>query len=1590
MTPPASPTDALPPPPGRAPRRRWARRIGWGVLGLVGGVLLLVAGALLFLTAPAGEEWLRGKALELANEQLSGRLEAGSVDLSLTGLTLRDVKLYTPEGELVAEVALIDARLALSSLLSQHVEVKSARVERPRLYLEQDERGLNLARALEPREPKPEEPDTGRGSLRVSVKDFTLEDGYVDFESDTEEGTRQVRLEDFDARGGGSYGAAKRSFTARLEATGELTRPTTGPVKLSLQGEGEEENLSTEVELQVAGLEAVARGGMRGVEEAWAELKRLSLEPETARAVVPGWPLRVPVTVEGNAQKQGARVQANLDAKAGSATLDVDGSFHLETLRTDGITLQARDINLAELLESGPATSIVAHLTVRGGGMSLETLEGEVDFTVSPSEYRGQPLGPVELRASARNGSFQLSRLRALAPGVSLDAQGQGTLEDIELKGSLSVSNLALLGQVVNKLRPGPGLALSGSGALDFQLNGPLRAPGLELSGTFASLGYEDVLVRELNLKASAPDVTHPLTADASLQVGELRAGGRTFQDLSASLATRGRALDARVRSQGDVELSLDLAGTVDEDQEGLAVRALTLAFPETTWKLQAPTHVDFGGGRLEVKPALRLAAAGQRLSLTLEKEGPRVDGRVKVEALNLAKLPRAFVPESLGLGGTLSAEVSAQGRLPRPNATVSLHLEEGRFQQYSDLDVALRGTYQRDRAKGTLTASAPAARLTADFNVPVQGVLRRRGEALDLRVDLAHLDLAQVRQWLERPEPLGGKLAGLLEVSGTAREPRLALTLRGEGVRYDGKPPSVVMEPISFTLGVTSQEADGTLEARLDVQGVGAESHVSLQTPFTVGGLLAEPPTPEALMRAPMRLEAGLSEVPFSLLGGLAQLQESKGTVSLRLAMTGAALAPEGHVELLASGVTANGMPPLDGYFSTCAGKEDLRLALVAFQRKGEAPTPLDALAGLREGGRDVLCGESVYRQLARRPGAGKVLPPLVELSATLGAPLGALQDPEVIGWVPFELHGRLSPTPLNELPGLVSAEPELRAQGLQGTVSLELSAQGTPAAPRVVLDAGLQQLGVGKLALGQAHLHYAYAEARSRLDALITAPSGGTLLLEAGLPLELSLPALQQRELDVSRLPLEVKLLARRFDMGFLSGATEMVRSLGGVLSADAQVAGTVGAPTLQGTVKWENGRLGLMGLGEYRDIRVNLAVTEERIQLEELFARAGAGELRLTGDARLVGTRGSEASSTFQLTSQLTANDFPIVFDDQLVATLGLRGNINGTLSARNVNLNEVFIREAHVRLPEVARKDLQPLERPGDIVMVRNGVPLNKDRGRRPSSGQEPPDGGTGGAGGTGVPQRQYRMEINAPGNIWIHGTDINLEVGVPQNERLIVRYAEELAISGPVRVLQGWVSVLGRRFDLQRQSEVRFTGPPLTPSLNVTAEHTNERENVTVFITVRGQGKELQIEPTSDPPMPETEIYTLLATGRRTLERGSGASMTGAQAASVVGSLVATQAKNAIAKELPLDVFSIETGEGGLADTRLEVGTYISDKLYVGYTRGVGNTQQPGEVTNAVRVQYQFSPSWSLEAIYGDSDEGGADFGGVDLIWNNEY
>jgi len=249
-----------------------------------------------------------------------------------------------------------------------------------------------------------------------------------------------------------------------------------------------------------------------------------------------------------------------------------------------------------------------------------------------------------------------------------------------------------------------------------------------------------------------------------------------------------------------------------------------------------------------------------------------------------------------------------------------------------------------------------------------------------------------------------------------------------------------------------------------------------------------------------------------------------------------------------------------------------------------------------------------------------------------------------------------------------------------------------------------------------------------------------------------------------------------------------------------------------------------------------------------------------------------------------------------------------------------------------------------------------------------------DAGTGSA-GSGRAGTQLTIVVNAPRNLWIQGNDINTEIGLSDGFR--IEYASEPRIFGDVNVLRGRLDVFGRRFDLQRESKVSFTGPATAPSMNVTSSYENEIEQVTVHLKVQGEPTTLQLQATSEPPLPETEIYTLLATGHTSLQRGTGTTSTSGEAASLVGSLAASQLKKTLSSKLPLDVLSIEAGDSGITGTKLEAGTYVNDRLYVGFTARIGADPMRGENSNQVDLEYQLSKRWSVNGSYGDARAGEA-------------
>ena len=91
--------------------------------------------------------------------------------------------------------------------------------------------------------------------------------------------------------------------------------------------------------------------------------------------------------------------------------------------------------------------------------------------------------------------------------------------------------------------------------------------------------------------------------------------------------------------------------------------------------------------------------------------------------------------------------------------------------------------------------------------------------------------------------------------------------------------------------------------------------------------------------------------------------------------------------------------------------------------------------------------------------------------------------------------------------------------------------------------------------------------------------------------------------------------------------------------------------------------------------------------------------------------------------------------------------------------------------------------------------------------------------------------------------------------------------------------------------------------------------------------------------------------------------------------------------------MPIDVIKIDVGDSsaagytGIAQTRLEIGKYLSSSIYVSYVHQFGALQIGTQVlsANLGTFEYRFKRHYALDLTIGDAPEGRAD-----LFWSIRY
>ncbi len=1506
---------------------RLAGAAGWALLAALAALGVAISLVVALAASPVGRPLVAGLVVGQVDAALAGKLELEAVEvLPRGGVELRGLRVFDPEGLLVLQVTRVRLFADLTRLSRQELGVV-LELDGPSVLLESDaDGGVSLARAFAPAHPSP--PAAAGPGAAPARPDWTLRLTRLtvrggDLWWQLADRSTGAELTGLDLDAEGAYGPAG-GFLG-LDVKAEASSPVPGPLALAVAASLQGDQLEVPVLQASLGptvVEALGRADLAGGAFR-AAVTRLGVGAADARRLSPQAALAGDLAGTAYAESDGALLTAAVHVRpdGAAAAAAAPGDAHA------AVALRLRPPARAVGFDLAMAALDPSRLLAQAppGRLTLTARGGAAGAGLD--DLRGRlalELAPSRLRAGELGPvSIQARADRGLVEVTRL----QGRLPGLAVEGA---GRWRAGGAVGGEVAAGSGdLALLGrnlaalTGAALPPLRGQVRATAA-LSGT-----------------AAAPELRATLTAPL------LAAGADRVEGLELSAEAAGPARDPRGRvtasasraAAGGVELrDASLLAGLAGDEASLTAAATLPDLGRDPVSLQGFARVarDRRGAELR---ELSVAWPGARWALarpaTATFDPPAVD------RLELADGPRRLaLSGGLRPAGVLDARLEVVrldlARLPRGLVPADL----GAGGEVS-LDARATGTTRRPSVAAHLTLAegalkgltglqllgdvgwdGAAGRLTADL-----GLLRAGGGALDLSLDLP-LPLARA----PGREPIalaldatGWSLEVLREAAGAAAAPPVTGTL-GAHLALAG------------TVAAPTARAAATLEdGRLEELGpLGVASALELPgdaADLTVAARLDGAPLLTLQGRVPLDL-AGLLLRPEAAPRALrdAALTASAELVGLELSrLAGRAGLPEG----LAGTVT--GAAAFGGTLAAPRGQATLALAG-------------GAAAGLRDlSGRVELAAEPSRTALLLRAAVGGV--EALRADASLGAPPERLADPAALRAASLALTATVPSLELRRAAG--------QALPLEGTLDAKLAVTGTLARPEGRLDAAGAGLVVDGRPLGAVAVvvRSDAAGASATAELSLRPASGGVLWAGATLAAALGLDA---DPAALRRAPATLRVTSEALDLGFLPAAAPgVVRAASGPLTVDLGAAGPLEGLRPRGTILLEKGRLAVAELGDWTDLSVTATLGDRVIEVSRLAARRGKGTLAGRLAARELGT----ARATLE--GRLEFDEFTLAHAGMDLVTLDLPLELTGALTEDLLDAT-VTIPSGTVRLPRKTPRTLQTLEARDDIQVGRPRPP------RRPWGAAAAP--------GQPAPRPfEARCRVVMPGRLFVKGENPGIDLEVKGDTTWRVAGAG-LTVEGPVEVVRGTVEpIAGRVFHVER-GRVTFTGGAVEAGqLDAVARYDHPAAQVTV--TVGGRVPAPTIQLSSRPPMDDAAIAMLIATGRTEIKASTTevSSLTGKEAGNVaLGAAAGMIFKSLVADKLPVDQVSLDA-------STLRAGKYLTDKLFIGYTRRFEAKPEQGENVNEVKAEYQITPRWNFELRYGDAQAGDAS-----LIWSKDY
>ena len=538
-------------------------------------------------------------------------------------------------------------------------------------------------------------------------------------------------------------------------------------------------------------------------------------------------------------------------------------------------------------------------------------------------------------------------------------------------------------------------------------------------------------------------------------------------------------------------------------------------------------------------------------------------------------------------------------------------------------------------------------------------------------------------------------------------------------------------------------------------------------------------------------------------------------------------------------------------------------------------------------------------------------------------------------------------------------------------GSLDAELGLRGSLSAPRLSGTIKVARASSGIYPLGDLEADILYADSSISWDVSLHQPDGNRMTTSGLLPL---IPSDGENGLRApGEKPFRLRLTADRFDMASLKPLLPAIDRLEGIVEADMSAGNRVGQPHFEGFVRLDNAALQSTSLGiAYDSIGINILGERERLLLDTFHVKSGDGVLTASGfvgkPTDYIDRVIREAELTIQARQFLLANtrSFEMILDGDLdVVSAADSTALAGTLT----------ILRSRFWLPTFFEQMKQRQDDESAPLLV------------QATRGQVTASGGAVDSATTERPPLAKNLtgtvEIKIPRNTWFHSPEMNVAI---EGELDVVVHGDSIQLFGFVKVYRGTFIVYGKRFDVVEGRLDFQGGTSFVPSITMEIAYSLRRpdgQQEDLILRLRGDALTPELDfSLNNEPLTDADAMSYIIFGRSLAElsqsqKSSITQSTSDLAAGVAASLMTSQLSSTVGEALGLDVIEL-TVRDNWKTASFTAGKYLTNRLYMRYTRNLESTSANETSTDEVALEYQFLPFLSVQVIQGTSRSTGYD------------